>query len=304
MDKKDKIKETNLQNLKMSFSYAKNFHLTPLDTKNMFMAKKAHKIMTAIYLISEQLPENEPLKNKIRRSNINLVSSLFSALSDSQKEKPKNISKGQNLLEQIICLLETMKFIGYISEMNYNILISECHKLQDKLSEYLDQVVLLQRSPSSNINIEEIGLERDFFGSDDSSIIQKSSYLTNKIKKEEEKKDQVSHEKYPKTEVKTEENVNSEGFIKDSIKRTVSKGQISIKDKALKRQFVNKKHFRQEEIIDILKDNRNMGIAEICSILTNYGPKTIQRDLKNLIEKGLVVKKGERRWSSYSLFIN
>ena len=42
-------------------------------------------------------------------------------------------------------------------------------------------------------------------------------------------------------------------------------------------------------------------IKDIAEVITDVSEKTIQRELNSLIEKGQVVREGERRWSKYSI---
>jgi predicted transcriptional regulator len=54
-------------------------------------------------------------------------------------------------------------------------------------------------------------------------------------------------------------------------------------------------------ILGMLKKNDNLSIKDISAVVKNCSEKTIQRELAALIEKGLVRKEGERRWSVYRL---
>ncbi len=100
-------------------------------------------------------------------------------------------------------------------------------------------------------------------------------------------------------ENKAVEMVNSEkSFIK------TSNVQYSLKDKNTVNNVVNdvtKKSNRQNSIISILAKNDNITIGTISQIIKDCSEKTIQRELINLIDRGLVKKTGERRWSRYSL---
>ena len=58
---------------------------------------------------------------------------------------------------------------------------------------------------------------------------------------------------------------------------------------------------RSEEIIGILRGGGEMNIRDIAANLPEYGEKTIQRDLANLVQRGLVRRVGLKRWSRYSL---
>jgi hypothetical protein len=62
-----------------------------------------------------------------------------------------------------------------------------------------------------------------------------------------------------------------------------------------------KKSKRQDNIIDILKGQSNLTIKDFSKAIKDCSEKTIQRELLEMVDKGLVKKEGERRWSRYSL---
>lgn len=58
---------------------------------------------------------------------------------------------------------------------------------------------------------------------------------------------------------------------------------------------------RSEQILSVLKVSDGIGIKDFSAVITDCSEKTIQRELLSLIEKGLIRKEGERRWSRYFL---
>lgn len=58
---------------------------------------------------------------------------------------------------------------------------------------------------------------------------------------------------------------------------------------------------RRDAILEALRDMGEVGIKEISKEVRGCSRKTIQRELSTLTDKGLVVKEGERRWSTYQL---
>ena len=58
---------------------------------------------------------------------------------------------------------------------------------------------------------------------------------------------------------------------------------------------------RKETIAEILKEKGQVSIKDISDVIKNVSEKSIQRDLQSMIEKGQVIRQGERRWSVYSL---
>jgi predicted HTH transcriptional regulator len=58
---------------------------------------------------------------------------------------------------------------------------------------------------------------------------------------------------------------------------------------------------RAERIKTVLEAKPQATIKDISEIITDVSEKTIQRELNSLIEKGQVIREGERRWSKYSV---
>lgn len=62
-----------------------------------------------------------------------------------------------------------------------------------------------------------------------------------------------------------------------------------------------KKNERQDRILEILKGQSNLTVKDFAKVITDVSEKTIQRELLDLVQKGVIKKEGERRWSRYSL---
>lgn len=58
---------------------------------------------------------------------------------------------------------------------------------------------------------------------------------------------------------------------------------------------------RSDRVLEIIRTKRVVTIKDIVHEVKDCSEKTIQRVLLSLIEKGLISKEGERRWSKYSV---
>lgn len=58
---------------------------------------------------------------------------------------------------------------------------------------------------------------------------------------------------------------------------------------------------RQHAIKRIIEERDTVSIKDISEHIKDCSEKTIQRELNDMIEKGLIKREGERRWSQYSL---
>jgi len=84
----------------------------------------------------------------------------------------------------------------------------------------------------------------------------------------------------------TQQVSNSPSATKDSM------GHVSVQAK---------KNQRQEAIMAVLKGQSDLTIKDFSKVIKDCSSKTIQRELLDLVAKGIVKKEGERRWSRYSL---
>lgn len=77
----------------------------------------------------------------------------------------------------------------------------------------------------------------------------------------------------------------------------IPKGDISTDAHLVYSQLVD----RAARIKTVLEAKPEATIKDIAEVITDVSEKTIQRELNSLIEKGQVIRQGERRWSKYSV---
>lgn len=58
---------------------------------------------------------------------------------------------------------------------------------------------------------------------------------------------------------------------------------------------------RREAILSVIKNKGEASIKDISTLVRGISEKTIQRELSACIGSGIIKKRGERRWSTYSL---
>ena len=58
---------------------------------------------------------------------------------------------------------------------------------------------------------------------------------------------------------------------------------------------------RQEQILSIIKDKKEVYIKDISTLLLGVSEKTIQRELASLVLANVLEKKGDKRWTTYTL---
>lgn len=256
-----------------------------------FAFLKSKKLVQATYLVTSFISDSEPLKWRIRESVLELMSdtSLLvptSSLSDGSGEgqisplfKISVLEAVLNRLDQVANLLDIASAAGFASEMNLAILKNEFRGLGKNISSKLGR-----------------GL-KEIVGPEEASQLLLEA-----------------REKYPVGGVATtmghnisETNYNANVRLSEMLSERL-KGTEAGKEKDLyqkeggkkNRRLVNKDAERLE-IISFLKGKSWTSIKDISDAISDCSTKTIQRELADLVQKGVLKKKGDRRWSRYLL---
>ncbi len=253
----------------------------------MSVSKKAEKLTTALYMLTDLINENDPMRHKIRETSIAVLSDTrglsYAMTGDLYFHLARVISKSW----EIMSLIEVCVVVGFISDMNYGI-------LKNALIDFISDLRNRQKIEGfSNIQDLKIGvgestnfkLKSDFFklGQKDLADIMEES------EKEEvnEKQDMVSPEKkiisrtLPKKEM---------SFIPNSEPKKISVNNSS-----------SSQGDRSQKVIELINEKKDISIKDIVSYFKEYSQKTIQRDLAALVEEGKIKRIGEKRWSRYSI---
>jgi len=232
-----------------------------------FAYKKTEKLIQALYLVTNFISADEPLRIRLRELSMDLLSSILSFSSRSLSRKESVSESPQAMIFEITALLGIALSAGYISEMNYNVLKREYNMLSAFLEERADTVFLRGTS-----------IHKHFF--------------------------EVDVEKKPQEEryFKLAEEAPQGKDIKDIVKRTkgrvqgaTPRGKIGIGPISKRRDE------RRAAILSLLKRQKKITVKDVSSVVENCSEKTLQRELLALVEEGILRKEGERRWSTYSL---
>lgn len=210
-----------------------------------YIYRKSERLISALYLLSNFISDNEPVKWQIRDTGLNLIDLGLSIGPGSSKSLINDFNVE---VLKLISYLEIAYVSGLISQMNHNVLKQELESLIKSLDSNG------QDSSSGNILFPE-----NFFN------------VPN-----------VSTPKIPEE----------------------SKGHNTMSDRMSFKKPTPKpreKSNRQEVILALLKKNKELGIKDFMGSISDCSEKTIQRELATLVNKGIVRKEGEKRWSRYML---
>ncbi|MFH1978997.1 MAG: DeoR family transcriptional regulator [Patescibacteria group bacterium] len=68
-----------------------------------------------------------------------------------------------------------------------------------------------------------------------------------------------------------------------------------------KPQYSSNNQSREDRIINIIKDRKEVSTGELSAMFSECSEKTIQRDLLAMVAKGILKKEGDKRWRKYML---
>lgn len=248
------------------------------DSYGLFVFQKTDKLVKAIYLLTGLMSDKEPMRERTRTLANKM---LENALGMSDRIWGEEIYQ-KNLLSaisEIAVLFDIAENTKMMSKMNHQIINSELKKLADFLV-----------TSSTNYSSAKIAFEPNLFDgnynyvSDQTfqvaPLVQGSNIIKNNSIKD------IDHSNKGHNEVS------------DDIKNNQNE-KMSFKKAAAPEKIVKDKDNRQNIILSMLKSGVKLTIKDFAKNIKDCSEKTIQRELLNLVSKGVLKKEGERRWSKY-----
>lgn len=251
----------------------------------IFLIKKSENFARAVYLVTNFLSDNEPLKWRLRTSATELIDRVMSFIREEKNKANEHIYRAYfvGCLSSLILLLNVGEQSGAISEANTELLKRE---IVSFFPIFKDKIFSLR--------IERIALPTA--GRTPTFRRQKASRRTRRGALRESKRAFTERLMSPLQSVESVQDVlyNSDGQDERarSTKMSVTRNTSKTKPET---------HFeRQKAIVSVLKDKKKLTVRELMSFIKDCGEKTIQRELVELVGRGILKKMGAKRWSAYA----
>lgn len=261
----------------------------PSEGLFMSVSKKAEKITTAIYMVTDLISDTDPMRARIRQVSLSILSDTRSLSYLLTGDLHFHLAKIISVSWELVSLIDISSSVGFISDMNHRILkkaiiefISDLRNRQNL--EGFQNIRDLKFGEGQAVNI---GLRSDFFDIDNQDT--------------EDMTEEVSY-RYPEDMFRQKgSDVEGQKMDKKDAPKMINK--VSPKKVVSKRQSSEplKMTERKDKILSLIKDKKDISISDIVSHFKEYSQKTIQRDLISLVAEGLVKRTGEKRWSRYSI---
>lgn len=264
------------------------------DSQLSLPYNKTNKLVSALYMVTDIMDKEEPLRSKLRNLGTNIVSDIHSI---QQNRAGHIMSLIPEKVAEILSFLEIASSVSIISEMNCNILTKEFIELRKSIIEITPK--------NDQVWLQEFMKEDETLGID----VLKRGALS------------IGQTGLP-AQAGTRIGVQRGGTLLQALSRVEGKalsrlGGQTDRIKSDKTDVLKNK--RHEEIVSIIKDKMKNSLnfsgvtitdiknevkslpADKAGVLASCGEKTLQRELVSMVSGGVLKKTGEKRWSRYAI---
>lgn len=288
------------------------------------VAKKSERLVTALYLVTDLMSDNEPIKHGLRKNAVALLSSMNALAQLDVKDRVIEFKMSLKAVTEIISLLHVSVTTGIVSEMNGQLLMDGFRSLQ---------LVLEKKQPiftkeMLNIDDEELDTNQGFAAAVTSTSYDVLTPLSlarlhennhdlrrtqealkhSQILARMEAREHKGQTAVPSIKDKKEELASSGLDRKVVSPETSTPSPHSVimehgskPQPALASSFQMRKNGRRDQILALFVKGVDVSIKDIASRIRGCSEKTIQRELNSLLYDNIIERIGEKRWSRYVL---
>ncbi len=277
------------------------------------VAKKSERLVTALYLVTDLMSDQDPIKHGLRKNSVTLLSSMNSLAQLDVKDRVIEMKISLKAVTEIISLLHVAVTTGIVSEMNGEILMGGFRALQLVLEK---KQPIITKEMLTVPNEDSLGTDASF-----SSAITSSSYdvmtpLSLARLHDNERDLRATQESLKQSSLLAKlGSKDNKGQIpttaivdrgSDKQKDTSSVHSVLIEHAVrptatLASSFQMRKQSRREQILALFVKGVDVSIKDIAARIRGCSEKTIQRELNALLYDNVIERIGEKRWSRYIL---
>ncbi len=274
------------------------------DSKGIYLYRKAEKICKAFFMLTQHMPDSESIKARLRNAALDLVSQTLAFVSSSSSSGQPSDRIVLDAMS-LISMSDMAASARMMSPGNRDIVLHQAELFLQDLEQF--ESSLMQASypiPSSLFDMSEeeaasevhdLKKDSDAHMSPPRAIHPVSDKKTaaKPIQPVQRPVQQKPFNAYagpvlhlPKIGAiyKTENGYSNKPM--PSADRPAQEGNAS-----------NRQHL----IIETIRAKGELSIKDLTDVIKGCSEKTIQRELISLVNAGVLLKAGERRWSRYSI---
>lgn len=245
------------------------------DTYNPISYNKTNKLVTALYMVTDIINPEEPLRNKLRTLGIEIISDIHNSPAQASKK-----------IYEVVSFLDVASALNLISDMNRNILKKEFLEMHKSLQEYTHTI----QQPMS---LEDFLLAPGKDESADNGTQTNGNHISFK-------------ERQVGTRIGVQKGSTLLKALSDKTNTLSNSSSVSNKDTSVNFDMLKKQ--RRFDIVNIIRSKSDgVTIKDIktdirdksLESLAASSEKTLQRELMAMVKDGVLNRTGEKRWSKY-----
>ena len=257
----------------------------PYEAKSFHVGSytKLDKLITALYMVTDIIDKDEPLRNKLRTLGTEILSDMYKI---EQNNTGHTVSFMLNKISEVMSFLGIASAINIISEMNCNILKKEFNELDQSLKESVgntqtlnSQINLLEFFETPNLEkfqtYPAISHTQKISKGHTNIGVQKGSTLLKALNKMSNKNVSVPYQ------------TGSFGSGFDVLKKQRRESILKVV-----------KTINGGATIKDIKDKASVTLLKTDPLVT-CSEKTLQRELISMVKDNVLDRMGEKRWSKY-----
>jgi predicted transcriptional regulator len=290
------IMDQNIKDTYRNSNVLNTFFKNTIEKSFFIYGHKLEKVTAAIYLVTDVMDDHIPLTHSLRQVSTELLGLTFQHASERGGDIGQKLTQFLVHAEHLVSLLTIGKIAHHISEMNADVLIHELQKMIQLVTLDIQDITSRQTSfqyaHKDNLAIHQPVVTH--------SIIEDA--LFDDFEKNRKRQNDI------KDTLKDISNMRTAAIATPSIQMKETKEQMAslvindTSEKIVKKtETPTSLSDRSQEIVNVIKSHKNTTIADIQKYVTSCSSKTIQREIQNLINTGIVKKDGDKRWATYHL---
>ncbi len=281
------LKDSQKNSLKDTSSAAVPYKF---EISNMGFYVKTQKLVTALYMVTDIIDKEEPIRHKLRTLGTEIVSDMHS-IQQTHEGQQEFCRVCTSRISEATSFLDIACAMNFISPMNASILKKEFLHLKKSLQEYVET------KPTWLI---------DFFNTPIPEVEEKS----NNLFKSTFSLGYIPPDKRTSSKGQTRIGVQKASNLMDALNGV----SMSDKDSNKKDSYVfeNLKKERRTDILNVIKiiggvatikdiKDKIINSPEQIPTLVSCSEKTLQRELMSMVKDHVLEKTGEKRWSRYQV---
>lgn len=271
------------------------------DSYLLFIFKKTERIVSAIYMVTKNLPDSEPLKTELRAVGLDFIKDILSPSERALFSGQEYLHLATADLARLLSLLNVAYVADFISTMNFSLFRKEVEGLLSALENKGKSGSLLTAPlfPPDffDVSLEKLSVSEPELETGDMRAV---SRLDVGAKTEGENDRPATA---PSRISKGHEIVGKKNVLYKKPKILGLKERSPVGRKSHMTRFVIEKvnEERKQMILKLLSGKDSATMKDFLFAVKGCSEKTIQRRLLELVRDGLLKREGEKRWSAYSL---